>query len=142
MVAREPAVLLLSGISHRLSINNHQELRYPARRPLSERSLAALFNHQQYLLMIAYLARQYFINALVFVWGLSIIPILSGWNFISVIHQALFWGGIFGAIYTFYYFKKRNVWPLFDNLKYPRYLLLSGFFLSLQILNISIGVFS
>lgn len=91
--------------------------------------------------MIIYLARQYFINVLIFTVGLSFIPILVGWDFSSFIHQALFWGGTFAMIYTFYSFKKKKLWPLFDNLRYPKYILLLGFFLLIQILNISIGIF-
>lgn len=89
--------------------------------------------------MIVYLTQQYYINVSVFILGLAFFPVLSGIDPSYVLPRVMFWGGIFGGIYTFYNFKRRNIWPLYDNLRYPKYLLFVGMFLALQVINYGIN---
>ncbi|HKJ34236.1 MAG TPA: hypothetical protein VKA34_20585 [Balneolales bacterium] len=91
--------------------------------------------------MVAYLAQKYFINTLVFVLGLVILPLLFWGDTIYLIPKALFWGGLFGGIYTFFEFRKKHIWPLYDNLGYSKYLLFLILFITLQILSFVISSF-
>jgi len=84
--------------------------------------------------MIVYLAKKYFIYSLVFFVGLVIFPLGFFENTEYIIVRGFFFGGIFGGVYTFYDFKKRNLWPLYDNLRYSKYLLLFTCFMSFQFL--------
>lgn len=90
--------------------------------------------------MIVYLAQKYFINSTVFFVGLIIFPLFYFEETTNLVAKTLFLGGLFGGIYTLYDFRKRHIWPLYDNLNYPKYLLLFMFFLSLQILSLIINI--
>lgn len=90
--------------------------------------------------MIVYLAQKYFINSFVFFIGLTILPLSFFEDTTHLIAKTTFLGSLFGGIYTVYDFKERHLWPLYDNLIYPKYLLLITFFISLQILSIIINV--
>lgn len=81
------------------------------------------------------------INSMVFFVGLIIFPLGFSDNTEYVIARGFFFGGLFGGIYTFYDFRKRNIWPLYDNLRYSKYLLLSGFFLCFQLIYFIINLF-
>lgn len=89
--------------------------------------------------MILFLVYNYFLNSVVFIIVLTIFPILLGMNTGSVVTQAFVWGGIFGGLYTLYNFNHKNIWPLYDNLRYPKYLLIFALFMLLQIINIIIS---
>jgi len=82
--------------------------------------------------MIIYLFQKYFIYSIVFFVGLVILPLGFFDNTEHVIVRGFFFGGLFGGIYTFYDFKKRNIWPLYDNLRYPKFLLLFIFYIGFQ----------
>lgn len=86
--------------------------------------------------MIFFLARNYFVNSAAFIGGIAIFPIRVGMDIGSAVSLAFFWGGIFGGLYTFYDFNNQNIWPLYDNLRHPKYLLIFEFFLLLQMINI------
>jgi len=84
--------------------------------------------------MIVYLAQKYFINSVVFFVALVIFPLGFFDNTEYVIARGFFFGGLFGGVYTFYDFKKRNIWPLYDNLRYPKIPLLVIFYIGFQTL--------
>ena len=58
----------------------------------------------------------------------------------NLISKTIFLGGLMGGIYTFHDFKKRHIWPIYDNLKHPKYLWLPVFFILLQILSLIINI--
>lgn len=82
--------------------------------------------------MITYLVRKYFIYSTVFSIGLIIFPLGFFENAGYVIVRGFFLGGLFGGIYTYYDFRKRKMWPLYDNLRYSKYLILSICFIVFQ----------
>jgi|GEM_PF-911879 len=82
--------------------------------------------------MIVYLAQKYIINSTVFFVALIIFPLGFFDNAEYVIARGFFFGGVFGGVYTFFDFKKRNIWPLFDNLRYSKYLALALCFVGFQ----------
>lgn len=90
--------------------------------------------------MIVYLAQKYFINSTVFFVGLIIFPLFYAEDQVNLITKTIFLGGLAGCIYTFYDFKKKHIWPLYDNLNYSKYLLLLTFFISLQVLSVIINI--
>ena len=61
--------------------------------------------------MIIYLLQKYVIYSAVFFVGLIIFPLGFSENTEHVLARGFFFGGLFGAVYTFYDFRKRNVWP-------------------------------
>ena len=91
--------------------------------------------------MILFLARKYFVNTLVFAAALALIPVLFGSSLIDVVPTAFFWGSVMAAGYTFWRFRKQNVWPLYDNLRLPRPALFAGLFLGAQLLTLALSVF-
>lgn len=91
--------------------------------------------------MIVYLIQKYFIHSLVFFVGLVIFPLSFNDNTGYIIARGLFFGGLFGGAYTFYDFRKRNIWPLYDNLNYSKFLLLLLCFFGFQLLNYLIKPF-
>lgn len=84
--------------------------------------------------MIVYLAQKYFIHSVVFFAGLVIFPLGFFDNTEYVIVRGFFFGGLFGGMYTYYDFRSRNIWPLYDNLRHSKYLLLIGLFLCFQLI--------
>ncbi|NBC26199.1 MAG: hypothetical protein GVY08_05025 [Bacteroidetes bacterium] len=86
--------------------------------------------------MIHYLAKKYYSNSVVFFVGFFILPWFSFGDFYYLFPRAVFLGGLASAIYTWYDFRQRNLWPLFDNLRYPKFLLIGLMFFSLQIVPI------
>lgn len=86
--------------------------------------------------MRKYLVEKFILHSTLFFIGLVILPLLFYGQPDYVIPRGVFIGGIFGGIYTYYDFKQRNIWPLFDNFRYPKYLLLLGLFLMFQTLSL------
>lgn len=84
--------------------------------------------------MIVYLAQKYLIHSTVFFVALVIFPVGFFDNTEHVVVRGFFFGGLFGGVYTFYDFKKRKIWPLYDNLRYPKILLLVIFYIGFQTL--------
>lgn len=82
--------------------------------------------------MPGYLTEKFILHSFLFFVALVILPLLFYGQPSYVIPRGVFIGGIFGGIYTFYDFKRRNIWPLFDNFRYPKGLLLSVLFLLFQ----------
>lgn len=85
--------------------------------------------------MVVYLAKKYYTNSVIFFLGFIIFPYLYG-DLSYLFPRAVFLGGLAGAIYTWYDFRKKSVWPLFDNLRYPKFLLLGLMFFSLQLISL------
>jgi len=84
--------------------------------------------------MIVYLIQKYFVNSLVFFVALVIFPLgFTGYSD-EVILRGFVFGGIFGGLYTFYDFKKRRIWPLYDNLIIPKYYILFSCFIGFQLI--------
>ena len=76
--------------------------------------------------MRRYLIRKYLVIMAVMTAGLSALPILlTGTTVREAFLQALFWSGLLAAIATHREFARRNVWPLYDNLRQSRYALLA-----------------
>lgn len=82
--------------------------------------------------MIRYAARKYTANTLVFTVGFALLPVVFGSSLTDVLPTALFWGSAVAAGYTYWRFRKKNLWPLYDNLRVPRFTLLGGLFLTIQ----------
>jgi hypothetical protein len=84
--------------------------------------------------MIVYLAQKYLINSTVFFVALVIFPLGFFDNTEYVIARGFIFGGLFGGVYTVYDFKKRKIWPLYDNLRLPKILLMVFFYIVFQTL--------
>jgi hypothetical protein len=54
----------------------------------------------------------------------------------DILHRAIFWGSLAAAFLTYFELLRRNLWPLFDNLRLSRYLLLGLCVLSVQLVNL------
>lgn len=90
--------------------------------------------------MVKYLAEKYYINSMVFFLGFIILPYEKFGDLAYLFPRAVFLGGLSGAIYTWYDFRQRNMWPLFDNLRYSKFVLLGLMFLSLQFIPLIINL--
>ena len=87
--------------------------------------------------MVLYLAAKYFGNALVLATAMAFLSIgLARMPVQEAVPRALFWGGLVAAVVTHRTFKRRNLWPLYDNLRLPKYLLLG----LLIILNVAVSL--
>lgn len=91
--------------------------------------------------MILYLSKKYVINTLVFAGALLLFPVLARGTLADFLASALFWGSVFAAGYTYRDFQKRNLWPLYDNLRLPRFALLAGLFLAIQLFTMALAIF-
>ncbi len=91
--------------------------------------------------MILYLARKYIANTLILTAVFALLPLLFGSSFSSILPTALFWGSAGAAGYTYWRFRKKKVWPLYDNLRLPRFVLLGGLFLAVQPVTVALAVF-
>ncbi|WP_103030265.1 hypothetical protein [Salinibacter altiplanensis] len=91
--------------------------------------------------MILFLARKYFVNTLVFAAALALIPVLFGSSLIDVLPTAFFLGSTVAVGYTFWRFRKQNVWPLYDNLRLHRLVLFVGLFLGAQLVTLTLSLF-
>lgn len=75
--------------------------------------------------MISYLARKYFTHVIVLTLGLGALPVLfARLPFRDALLWALFWASFFAAATVYVEFKRHGIWPLYDNLRLPRILLL------------------
>jgi hypothetical protein len=92
--------------------------------------------------MIRFLAWVYLLNLAGSVFLLSVFSVIgvmmigSAMPLRGVLHRALFWGALAAAPLTFYELRRRNLWPLFDNLRIPKYLLLGFFVLGTELVNL------
>ena len=84
--------------------------------------------------MVLYLVRKYYINSLIFFVGFIIFPYARFGDFHDLFPKAVFLGGLAGAIFTWYDFRKKHLWPLFDNLQHSKFLILGSMFFSLQLI--------
>ncbi|WP_263784508.1 hypothetical protein [Salinibacter grassmerensis] len=91
--------------------------------------------------MIFYLARKYLANTLVFAAIFGLFPILFGGSWTAVLAPALFWGSAAAAGYTYWRFRKKKVWPLYDNLRLSPVVLLGALFLALQPLTLALALY-
>lgn len=91
--------------------------------------------------VILFLARKYVANTLIFAAALTLISGLSGGSLAAVIPASLFWGSVLAVGYTFWRFQKQNIWPLYDNLRLPRFVLFAGLFLLVQFFNLTLTAF-
>jgi hypothetical protein len=82
--------------------------------------------------MVLYLVRKYYINSFVFFAGFIIFPFAAFGDLANLFPRAVFLGGLGGAIYTWYDFRKKHLWPLFDNLQHSKFTILGLMFSSLQ----------
>lgn len=91
--------------------------------------------------MVSYLVKKYYVNSVVFFVGFIIFPYLSYGDLPYLLPRAVFLGGLASSVYTWYDFRKRNLWPLFDNLRHSKFLLLGLMFLSLQLIPLIVKPF-
>lgn len=91
--------------------------------------------------MIFYAARKYAANTLVLTAVFTLLPVMFGRSFTDSLPPALFWGSAVAAGYTYWRFRKNKIWPLYDNLRVPRVLLLGGLFLAVQPLSLALAFF-
>lgn len=66
---------------------------------------------------------------------------MFGSSLTGILPSALFWGSAAAAGYTYWRFRKNQIWPLYDNLRVPRVLLLGGLFLAVQPLSLALALF-
>ena len=86
--------------------------------------------------MILYLAKAYLFIFFAIGLVVSLVPVLFGnMPIIKIIPRTLFISGLGAGAIVYWYFKQRNLWPLYDNLRIPKYLILGACILSTQILN-------
>lgn len=88
--------------------------------------------------MIFYLTRKYLANTLVFAAVFGLLPVLFGGSATAILVPALFWGSAAAAGYTYWRFRKKQVWPLYDNLRLPPIILLGTLFLAVQPLTLAL----
>lgn len=79
--------------------------------------------------MVLYLAQQYLYRTLAIFGLFSALLLLLEWDFFVILTTTLFWSSLFGMFFTIHYFRKRSLWPIYNNLKYPKYIMLLFFFL-------------
>jgi len=91
--------------------------------------------------MIFYLARTYLANTLVFGAAFGLLPILFGGSWTGVLAPALFWGSAAATGYTYWRFRKKQVWPLYDNLRLSPVILLGALFFSIQPLTLALAFY-
>ena len=78
--------------------------------------------------MIFYLFRKYFAVMLVPAAALAVIPVtVARMPARIALSQAVFRSGLFAALVIYFEFKRRGLWPLYDNLGLPKNLLLTLF---------------
>ena len=75
--------------------------------------------------MIWYLARKYVALVLVLAVVLMLGPAFFGTSPGETVMQAFFWSGLAAAPLTYWEFRRRHLWPLYDNLRLPRWGLLA-----------------
>ena len=75
--------------------------------------------------MVRYLARKYVAIVLVLAVLMMPFPIIVGTSVHEVVAQAFFWSGLAAAPLTYWEFRRRNLWPLYDNLRLPKWILLA-----------------
>lgn len=76
--------------------------------------------------MILYIARKYFMLVALFAAGLAALPLLfARWPVREAAVSALFWTSSLAGAAVYWEFKRRDIWPLFDNLRLSRWLLLT-----------------
>ncbi len=73
--------------------------------------------------MIWYLARKYVVLVLVLAILMLMVPL--GMSLRQSVVQAFFWSGLAAAPLTYWEFRRRTLWPLYDNLRLPRWILLA-----------------
>lgn len=74
--------------------------------------------------MILYLVRTYVGILIVLAVLLMVLPTLFGIALRDTVLEAFFWSGLASAPLTYWEFRRRNLWPLYDNLRLPRFALL------------------
>lgn len=84
--------------------------------------------------MIWYLARKYIALVLVLAVLMALLPTVTGigTSLRQTVVQAFFWSGLAAAPLTYWEFRRRNLWPLYDNLRLPRWALLALFVASVE----------
>ena len=76
--------------------------------------------------MIWYLARKYAALVLVLAILLMMAPMAFGTSPGEVVGKAFFFSSLAAAPLTYWEFRRRNLWPLYDNLRLPRFMLLAA----------------
>jgi len=75
--------------------------------------------------VIPYLVRKYVALVLVLAVLMMPFPIIVGTSVPVVVAQAFFWSGLATAPLTYWEFRRRNLGPLYDNLRLPKWILLA-----------------
>ncbi len=75
--------------------------------------------------MIWYLARKYIVLVLVLAILMVLLPTTLGTSPRQAVWQAFFWSGLAAAPLIYWEFRRRTLWPLYDNLRLPRWILLA-----------------
>ncbi len=89
--------------------------------------------------MVWYAVRKYLVwtavvsTAIAVLWLLGPMPKA---NPNALMFRAIFWGGVIGAVVTYYMFKRDNLWVLYSNLRISRFVLLGVLFCAVQFLNV------
>ncbi len=75
--------------------------------------------------MVHYLARKYVAIVLVLAVLMALFPTIVGMSVHEAVLRAFFWSGLAAAPLTYWEFRRRNLWPLYDNLRLPKWILLA-----------------
>jgi hypothetical protein len=90
--------------------------------------------------MIGYLVGKYLLSVSLAAIMLGAILLLFGSPLRRVLVESICCGGLLGAALVYHRFRHRNLWPLYDNLRLPRWGLLGGMVLMVEMVGISIAV--
>lgn len=86
--------------------------------------------------MISYLIQKYLSVLIWIMVGLGFFPVaLSGLPLAEIAPSALFWSGVFSAIYIYRRFNRLNLWPLYENLRLSRWMLIGCLLLTTTVLS-------
>ena len=70
--------------------------------------------------MIIYLVKKYFVLASVLTAASALIPVVSGFMSIeNAVSAAILFSGLVSPVVLHFEFRKRHVWPLYNNLRVP-----------------------
>jgi hypothetical protein len=77
--------------------------------------------------MILYVAKKYLVILIFLVFLLTLVPVVwARMDLHSILPSAVFWGGPAAAILVDLQFRRKEIWPLYDNLGFSRYKILGS----------------
>ena len=93
--------------------------------------------------MLAYLGKCYLLATLTLTSLSAFVPLAfapDSYPASRVIPRSLFTGGILAVGVVYWIFRRYNLWPLYDNLRLPKLVILSILAVSVQTVNVMIAI--